>query len=97
MKNQKKFPLFSNGTEFMLWQGRNCDRCIKAVFYNEKKDIYPKYKCRVQEHIDIACITDGMGSERDYKATHSYICPYIKTEKPRKKPRKNNDNELTLF
>lgn len=47
MKNQKRFPLFSNGTEFMIWTWRNCDKCIKAVFYNEKKDIYPKYKCRV--------------------------------------------------
>ena len=96
MKNQKRFPLFSNGTEFMLWQGRNCDRCIKAVFYNEKKNTCPNYKCRIQEHIEIACIEDGMGNARDYKATHSYICPHIKTE--RKKPRKKtNDNELTLF
>jgi len=96
MKNQKRFPLFSNGTEFMLWTLRNCDRCIKAVFYNEKKNTCPKYKCRIQEHIEIACIGDGMGNERDYKATHSYICPHIKTE--RKKPRKKtNENELTLF
>ena len=92
----KKYPLFSNGTEFMLWTGRNCDRCIKAVFYNEKKDFYPKYKCRIQEHIEMACIGDGMGSARDYKATHSYICPYIKTEKQRKKQSNQKKDKAQL-
>ncbi len=86
----KKYPLFSNGTEFMEWQSRNCEKCVKAVFYDEKKDRWPKYRCAVQKHIEEAAITDGCGNKRDYEATHSLDCPYKQTErKPRKrKPRK---------
>lgn len=93
--NKQRFPLFSNGTEFMAWQARNCEQCVKAVFYNEKKDFSPKYRCKIQEHIEMACITDGMGNRRDYEATHSYDCPHKRTE--RKKKVKEYENQLTLF
>lgn len=76
-----KYPLFSNGTEFMLWQSRNCEQCVKAVFYNERKDHYPKYRCAIQKHIEEAAITDGMGNKRDYDATHATTCPYKQTER----------------
>jgi hypothetical protein len=39
----KEYILFSNGTEFMEWQSRNCEKCVKAVFYNEKKEYYKKH------------------------------------------------------
>lgn len=74
--NKQRFQLFSNGTEFMAWQARNCEQCVKAVFYNEKKDYFPKYRCKIQEHIDEAAIGDGTGNKRDYDATHSYDCPH---------------------
>lgn len=92
---QKKYPLFSNGTEFMLWQARNCEQCVKAVFYNEKKDYYPKYRCAIQRHIEEACIGDGCGNKRDYEATHSCDCPHKCTERKRYK-RKGviTDNDL---
>lgn len=95
---EKKYPLFSNGTEFMEWQSRNCEQCVKAVFYNEKKDYYPKYRCAIQKHIEIAAIADGTGSQRDYNATHSVICPYRATErKPQKRKAKTDKNQLQLF
>jgi hypothetical protein len=89
--------LFSNGTEFMVWLSRNCDKCVKAVFYDEKKDYYPKYRCAVQKHIEEAAITDGCGNKRDYEATHSLDCPYkISERKPKKKKKDPNQLELEL-
>lgn len=65
----KKYMLFSNGTEFGLWTGRNCDRCFKASKYNEKTDTYTKYRCAIQKHIYEAYLCDGRGNKRDYEAT----------------------------
>lgn len=92
----KKYPLFSNGTEFMEWQSRNCEKCVKAVFYNEKKDRWPKYRCTVQKHIEEAAVTDGCGNKRDYEATHSYDCPYKQTEREPRKVKKDN-KQLELW
>lgn len=95
---QKKYPLFSNGTEFMLWQSRNCEQCVKAVFYNEKKDFYPKYRCAIQKHIEEAAITDGCGTKRVYNATHLHYCPHKITEqKAYTRKQKENKAQLQLW
>ena len=91
----KQTVLFSNGTEFMVWQSRNCEKCVKAVFYDEKKDKYPKYRCAIQKHIEEAAITDGRGNKRDYEVTHSYDCPYKQTERKAKMVKKDR-NQLEL-
>lgn len=94
----ERYPLFSNGTEFMLWQARNCEKCVKAVWFNEEKRFLPKYSCMVQKHIEEAAVTDGMGSKRDYDATHSYWCPYKSTERKRyPKKVKEDKNQVELF
>lgn len=94
----ERHQLFSNGTEFMLWQARNCEKCVKAVWFNEEKRFLPKYRCMVQKHIEEAAVTDGMGSKRDYDATHSYWCPYKSTERKRyPKKVKENKNKVELF
>lgn len=46
------YLLFSNGTDFMWWQDANCCRCRKAVWYNEKTQSFPKYKCALQRDIE---------------------------------------------
>ena len=82
----------------MLWQARNCEKCVKAVWFNEEKRFLPKYRCMVQKHIEEAAVTDGMGSKRDYDATHSYWCPYKSTERKRyPKKVKENKNQVELF
>ena len=91
----ERYPLFSNGTEFMWWQSRNCEQCVKAVWYNEKRDFYPKYRCMVQKHIEEAAASDGMGNKRDYKCTSKRDCPYKCTE--RKRRVKKDNNQLELF
>lgn len=97
MAKDKRYPLFSNGTEFMMWTARNCEKCVKAVFYDEKKDRWPKYRCAIQAHIEEAAVTDGYGNKRDYDATHAYDCPHKQTErKPRKVKKDPNQLELEL-
>lgn len=80
-KETKKYTLFANGTEFMIWQGNNCERCIKAVFYNEKRGTFPSYRCAIQREIELAAVTDGCGTQRAYDATQRNICPYRQTER----------------
>lgn len=97
MEKDKKHPLFSNGTEFMFWQSRNCDRCVKAVWFDIENNRMPKYRCAIQDHIELAAVTDGMGNKRDYEATHSYVCPHIKTERTRRiRKVKKDKNQLLL-
>ena len=98
MSKKESFPLFSNGTEFMMWTAHNCEQCVKAVFYNEKKDFYPKYRCAIQKHIDEACIGYGYGNKRDYEATHSFDCPHIQTERVKRVRKvKKDKKQLELF
>lgn len=82
--SKERYRLFSNGTEFMAWQARNCDQCVKATHINPNTWRWPNYRCAVQKHIEEAAITDGCGNKRDYEATHSYDCPYKQTERKRK-------------
>lgn len=93
----KKYILFSNGTEFMMWESQNCKKCAKAVFYNEKKDRYPKHRCAIQKHIDEAAIGNGCGNKRDYEATHQPFCPHMVTERKRYARKKRDiDKSLTI-
>ena len=71
-------PCFSNGTEFMAWQDRNCCRCVKAVWFNEKKNAFPAYRCAVQGQIEGQAVGLDEVRERTYNATQQNDCPYIK-------------------
>ena len=90
-KKQKKYTLFSNGTEFMVWQTDNCEKCVKAVWFNEKTNTFPAYRCSIQRDIELACVTDGCGIKRVYDAVQKPICPYRQTER-----KKHNKVEQTL-
>ena len=95
-ESKERYTLFSNGTEFMWWQSRNCERCVKAVWYNEKTDTYPQHRCAIQRDIEFAAVGDGCGSKRTSEAVHQAQCPYIQTErKPRTK--RKAENEPNLF
>lgn len=90
-KENKTHHLFSNGTECMVWQENNCEKCVKAVFYREKFHAFPKYRCAIQREIEFASVSDGCGSQRAYEATHKALCPYRQTER-----KKYNKVEQTL-
>ena len=94
MSEKERYVLFSNGTEFMLWQSRNCEKCVKAVMPHPDRWQIPNYRCAIQKHIELAAISDGMGNKRDYEAVKSHICPHRQTE--RKKRIKKDPNQLEL-
>lgn len=88
MKKKAEYPAFSNGTEFSLWEARNCDECIKSSRYNPKTDTYTKYRCAAQREIHEAYMDDGRTSQRVYDICQQEVCPYKKTERkyyPRRK------------
>jgi hypothetical protein len=90
-------PLFSNGTEFMQWQYRNCERCIKQSRYNEKKDSYPAFRCSIDRDISVQQVGLMEVNVKSYEATRQKDCPYIQTEPKSPKKRKiKNQLELEL-
>lgn len=96
MKESKLYPAFSNGTEFMWWQGRNCDRCVKASRYDAKRDDYTKYRCQVQHDIELASVTDGMVKKRVYDICSQSDCKYLQTTR-KKYPKNTKSNIPSLF
>lgn len=74
-------PCFSNGTEFMMWQDRNCCNCVKAVWYNEKKDHYPQYRCSIQRDIEGQAAGLYEINQKSYDVTRNAICPNLSTQR----------------
>jgi len=57
IKEPPRYALFPNGTSFMCWMDRNCDRCIKG--YDEKKHHKGRSDCDIENNIAIASGSDG--------------------------------------
>ena len=49
---------FGNGTEFMAWTERNCDRCGKGMLYDEDTEAV-EFRCPVEEALHGADADDG--------------------------------------
>jgi hypothetical protein len=90
-------PMFSNGTEFMIWTSRNCDICVKQSHYIEKKDEYTKFKCRIDADMSMQQAGLSEISIRSYETVRLDSCPYIQlTHNPKKKKKILNQTELDL-
>lgn len=94
MKKTTTQNCFSCGTDFMVWQTNNCEKCIKAVWYNEKTKTFSKYRCSVQGQLESQIAGLYEISERTYNATQQINRPYKKTERNKKRKK---DNEPKLF
>ena len=97
MKEKSKYPPFSNGTEFMVWTARNCDRCVKASHLRETIAgvEYTTFRCVVQKEIIlVSAFPDEYVSKRTYDICQKLDCPNRK-ETRKKYPKK--DNEAKLF
>lgn len=86
MKTTQK-PLFSNGTEFTVWTGENCEQCIKSRSFCPSKrpqsafdEDTPNYRCSIEREIDWQMIGNDEVAQRSYDATHMLNCPYKQTE-----------------
>lgn len=51
------YRLFPNGTSHMIWDARNCDRCVKR--YDETKHPRGLSECDIENAISLASATDG--------------------------------------
>lgn len=51
-----RFALFPNGTSFMMWMDRNCDRCVKGP---KPGLIGANTACPIEDSIALASATDG--------------------------------------
>jgi hypothetical protein len=86
MKTTTK-PLFSNGTEMMWFQDRNCNRCVKVSRYNPKTDEYTQFKCTIDRDIQQQAFGMDEVNQQSYDICHTGICPKIKTDRTVKKNR----------
>lgn len=108
MKKVNKDP-FSNGTDFMIWEEHNCNKCIKSsepriseedgltYYTNKREDGLPK--CSIQRNIVTRMFNNEPINERTVTicndfVMHGKLCPYMKTE--RKKYQKKIKNQTTL-
>lgn len=92
MKEKSKYAPFANGTEFMVWTDRNCDRCVKASHLRETIawEEYTKFRCAVQKEIILAAaFPDEYVSKRTYEICQKRDCPY--RQETRKKYPKNEE------
>jgi hypothetical protein len=98
MKKIDKDP-FSNGTEFMVWNEHNCDRCVKASHYNEKTEDYTKYRCAIQRDIDTRAYCNEPINERTVTICKAFTlygerCPNLQTERKRRAKKIKEQLEL---
>ena len=99
-KKRTDYPTFSNGTEGMMWMERNCDRCIKAEHPIVKFKMVVGYanrgRCRVNKEILDSMLTNGV-TKRVHRIIEGQVCPFLKTEWPKKKKVIKNKEYPVLF
>jgi len=81
-------PLFSNGTEMMIWQDRNCVRCINASHLNEKTGDYTAFRCSIDRDIQAQSAGLDEVNVKSYEAVRQAECQYMQTERKTPKRRK---------
>ena len=98
MKKVNRDP-FSNGTEFMFWESRNCDRCWKASRYKGESiagDEYTQCHCAIQRDIITRMFSNEPISQRTIDICRMADCPLRQEKRPRRKYDRNK-NEPKLF
>ena len=86
---------FSNGTEFAIWNDRNCEDCIKASRYKGESiagDEYTQCRCAIQRDIFTRMASNEPISQRTIDVCKMRDCPYKKEhykkyEKHKKEPK----------
>lgn len=86
---------FSNGTEYDIWNERNCERCVKASRYKGESiagDKYTKCRCAIQRDIFTRMYSNEPISQRTIDVCKMRDCPnrqehYKKYAKHSKEPK----------
>ena len=91
---------FSNGTEHMRWEERNCDRCWKSSHpkrgTDEDNPEYTKIKCAIQRDIFSRMMCNEPIPQRSYDICQMLDCPNRQEHRPTKRYEKHK-NEPKLF
>lgn len=103
-KKVNKDP-FSNGTEYMRFEERCCDKCVKHSRLKKEgdtmyEDEYTKIVCSIERDIFIRMGSDEPINQRTVDVCYDFVmhgklCPYMKTE--RKKYIKKDKQQTKLF
>lgn len=92
MKKVDQDP-FSNGTEYMIWEERNCDRCWKSSHIkNDSDPDYPEYtkiKCAIQRDILNRMWSGEPISQRTIDICEKHNCPYRQERRLKYEKNKN--------
>ena len=99
MRNNKvtSEPMFSNGTEAMIWIGNNCDKCWKQSRYSEKHDKWVNQKCSIERDIQAQMVGLEI-NERSYLfVTSNSICPNRQFERPKVHKKRIKKGQSDLF
>ena len=108
MKKIDKDP-FSNGTEFMLFETYNCDKCVKAskpmkdgFSYSNADENNSPNRCSIQRDIVLRMASNQPINQRtiyvcDDFTLRDILCPYLKTERKKyAKKQPKNQQKLEL-
>jgi hypothetical protein len=100
MKKIDKDP-FSNGTEFMMFEERNCDHCwkssrLKSEVLKDGQAEYTKIICAIQRDILQRMWSNEPISMRTIEICRTFTCPYKQEKRPRKRYEKDK-TEPKLF
>ena len=96
MKKVDQDP-FSNGTEHMIWEGLNCDRCTKNSHIKEDGNSFTIIKCAIQRDIFTRMFSNEPIAQRTIDICQMKDCPYRKEEWPKRKKAEKHKNEPKLF
>lgn len=70
---------FSNGTEYEIWNERNCERCVKASRYKGETDAGDEYtlcRCAIQRDIFSRMYSSEPISQRTIDVCRKRDCSY---------------------
>ena len=91
---------FNNGTEYMAWEDRNCNRCWKSSHIKKGSDPddpdYTPIRCAIQRDIFSRMVSAEPISQRTIDICQKANCPYRQEKKPSKKYERYK-NEPKLF
>lgn len=89
---------FSNGTHYLWWEERNCDRCWKSSHIKKGSDPddpeYTPFTCAIQRDIYTRMYSTEPIAQRTIDICKKADCPYRQEQRPKYE---KNKNEPKLF
>lgn len=68
---------FKTPNHLCTWQSTNCERCKKAVFFNQRLNRMPEYRCAIQKQIEGQQLGEMEINQRTFDAVQSTTCQFF--------------------